>query len=43
MEKWVKTQRVSGSKGPNFPRLAQVRISVKAATRFGMNPATCFG
>jgi hypothetical protein len=20
-----------------------VRISVKAATRFGMNPATCFG
>jgi hypothetical protein len=24
-------------------RIAEMRISVKAATRFGMNPATCFG
>ena len=26
-----------------FVPITIVRISVKAATRFGMNPATCFG
>jgi D-alanyl-D-alanine dipeptidase len=40
---WAKVKNTSQEKYIADPEKGSLRISVKAATRFGMNPATCFG